>query len=105
MMASDFSDMPCLVVEREVSFSLAGLCRACGSDRRFLIALVDEGVLQPSGADPDNWQFSGQCLRTARTAASLARDLEMDLAGIALVLELLQRIETLTSSLRRAGID
>jgi chaperone modulatory protein CbpM len=92
------------VVEREMQFTLAGLSQASGSDRQFLIGLVDEGVLQPNGADPQSWQFDGQCLRAARTASRLARDLQMDLAGIALVLDLLQRIEALDARLRRAGI-
>jgi len=92
------------LVESELQFTLIGLCRACGGDRDFLTALVDEGVLHPRGAGPEHWHFDGQSLRTARTASNLARDLELDLAGIALVVDLLAQIEALQGRLRRAGL-
>jgi len=88
------------VVETEVTFTVGGLCKACGADRGFLVALVDEGVLQPAGHDPASWQFSGSALRTARAATNLSRDLDLNPAGIALVLDLLAHIDALTTRLR-----
>ncbi len=92
-----------VVVDADPSFTLSGLCRACGSEREALIALVEEGILEPSGADPESWRFPAPALRTARTATRLARDLELDPAGVSLVLELLERIDHLEASLRRFG--
>lgn len=104
MAESDRSPLEVLVVESEIQFTLAQLCQACGCDDQFLIALVADGVLLPDGDDPQRWHFSGQCLRVTRKALRLARDLEMDTAGVALVLELLQRIDDLNARLRRAGL-
>jgi chaperone modulatory protein CbpM len=42
-------------------------------------------------------------LRRARTALRLARDLELSAASAALVLDLLDQIDTLQARLRRAG--
>lgn len=91
------------VVEVEVEFTIAQLSQASGCNDQFLMALVADGVLLPEGADPQRWRFRGECLRVTRTASRLARDFEMDTAGIALVLDLLQRIENLNVRLQRAG--
>jgi chaperone modulatory protein CbpM len=93
-----------VVVEEEIRFTLVELCRTCGAEREHLIALVDEGVLDPAGSGPDDWLFGGPSLRRARAALRLARDLGLDPAGTALVLELLDEIESLRARLRRAGM-
>ncbi len=93
-----------VVVEDEVRFSLADLCRVCRADSTQVIVLVDEGVLQPAGRAPDEWLFSGASLRRARVALRLDRDLEIGPAGLALALDLLDEIETLRARLRRAGV-
>jgi chaperone modulatory protein CbpM len=94
----------CLIVEEEIRFTLADLCRACRSESAQVIALVDEGVLEPAvGGGPEDWLFSGPSLRRARVALRLDRDLELGVAGTALVLDLLDEIQTLKSRLRRLG--
>ena len=92
-----------VVVEEEIRFTLADLCRACGADSVQVIVLVDEGVLEPDGSGPEDWLFGGPSLRRARVALRLARDLELNVAGTALVLDLLDEIETLRSRLHACG--
>lgn len=94
-----------LVVEEDVRFSLNELCNACGAENMQLVALVDEGVLDPAGDRPEDWIFSGSSLSRARAALRLARDFDVGVAGIALVLDLLDEIDALKARLRRAGID
>lgn len=93
-----------VLVEEEVHFTLLELSRACRADSAWLVALVEEGVLSPTGADPQQWRFSDTSLRRARAAQRLARDMELSAAGTALVLDLLDEIEALRARLRRAGI-
>jgi len=92
------------IVEEEVRFTLVDLSRACSVDETLLISLVDEGVLQPEGDAPEAWQFSGKSLRRARTALRIGRDLELNAAGTALVLDLLDEIDALKAKLRRSGV-
>lgn len=61
-----------LVVEEHVAFTFTTLCHASGADAAQLQALVDEGLLQPTGGGPDDWQFSGDALARARKALRLA---------------------------------
>jgi chaperone modulatory protein CbpM len=92
-----------VVVEEELQFTLVDLCRACRVEREQLLALVDEGVLQPRGNAPQEWLFSGPSLSRARAALRLTRDFELNAAGAALVLELLDEIEALHARLARMG--
>lgn len=92
-----------VVVEEEVRFTLVELGRACHADREQLAALVAEGVLSPSGGDEPNWQFDGSALRRARSALRLSRELELNTADTAFVLDLLDQIESLKARLRRLG--
>lgn len=94
-----------ILVEEEVVFSLSGLCRAAGASPAQVLSLVDEGVLQPEGNAPQHWAFAGPSLRTTRAALRLNTDLALGTAGVALVLELLDEIDSLRARLRRAGLD
>lgn len=91
-----------LVVELHVSFTLEGLCRASGASGLQVQALIDEGLLQPTGSQPGDWRFDGASLPRARTALRLAHDLELGWAGAALVMDLLAEIAALRARLPRA---
>ena len=58
---------------------------------------MDQGILQPTGARRDDWQFPGNSLHTAMRAHRLQRDLGLNLEGVALALELIDEIEALRS--------
>lgn len=94
-----------IVVEEEFVFSLSSLCQAAGASPAQVLALVDEGVLQPTGEAPQHWAFAGPSLRTTRAALRLNTDLALGTAGAALVLELLDEISALRARLRRAGLE
>ena len=85
-----------LLDERTV-FTLRELCVACGVHAEIVIEMVDEGVLEPRGADPSDWRFSGSAVTRAQKALKLARDLRVNWPGAALALDLLEEIERLRS--------
>jgi chaperone modulatory protein CbpM len=91
------------VVEEEVRLTLVELCRVCGATEHELTAWVAEGVLDPEGESAQSWRFTGTSLRRAQRATHLARDLEINPAGIALALDLLDEIEALRARLTRMG--
>jgi chaperone modulatory protein CbpM len=88
-----------LLVESAVRFTLIELSRVCETSAEHIVELVDEGVLTPHGDSPEQWSFRGGDLRRARTAVRLVRDLQLNAPGAALVLDLLDEIETLKSRL------
>ncbi len=89
-----------LLLDEETTLSLGELSRACTVHAEWIIELVDEGILEPAGEDVTHWRFSGPSLQRARTAMRLQQDLEINLAGAALVLDLLEEIETLRTRLQ-----
>jgi chaperone modulatory protein CbpM len=100
MMRTSLTVLQCQVVEEEVSMSLAELCRACGTERELVVQLVEHGVVEPQGADPQAWVFAGASLQRTRVALRLLRDLELNLPGAALAVDLLDEIARLQRALR-----
>jgi chaperone modulatory protein CbpM len=83
-----------------VALSLEDLCRLCAVEKTYIVELVEEGVLSVTQVDTAQWRFPGSALRRARTALRLQRDLEINLPGVALALELLEEIERLRRTRR-----
>jgi chaperone modulatory protein CbpM len=81
--------------------SLDELCRVCAVEAQRIVELVEEGVLSVSVSEASQWSFPGAALRRARIALRLQRDLEINLAGVALALDLLDEIEQLRRALRQ----
>lgn len=91
------------VVEEELHLTLTELCQACGAAEEHVTTWVLEGVLEPTGRQPQEWRFGGPALRRAHIALRLTRDLEINAAGVALALDLLDEINDLRTRLRRSG--
>jgi chaperone modulatory protein CbpM len=89
------------VLEEEIELSLADLCRACQMPAERVFELVEEGVVEPSGRDPEQWRFHGVSVRRVRCAQRLEQDLGVNVAGAALALDLIEELERLRTRLRR----
>jgi chaperone modulatory protein CbpM len=83
------------LLDERTLITLAELCLGCGVHAEYVIELVSEGALNPQGEYISEWRFSGNCLKRTRTAVRLQRDLGINVAGVALALDLLEEIETL----------
>jgi chaperone modulatory protein CbpM len=90
-------------VIEEDSLTLGQLCRACGVHADWVISLVEEGIIEPQGEDIRLWRFSGASLVRARIALRIQRDLGVNLAGIALVLDLIEELEGLRAHMKTLG--
>lgn len=90
-----------IIIEEEIHLSLRELCDACAVHAEFITELVDEGVIEPSGFDKSHWCFSGVSLQRIRSAKRLQQDLGINLAGVALALDLLDEMQLLHTQLRK----
>jgi chaperone modulatory protein CbpM len=88
------------VVENEVHMTIVELSHASRTPEEMIMSWVSEGVLSPSGSTPQDWRFSGDSLRRAKTAAHLTHDLELNVPGVALALELLDEIAQLRTRMQ-----
>ncbi len=89
------------IMDETTVLSLDELCRVCAVEAQRIVELVEEGVLSVSVSEASQWSFPGAALRRARIALRLQRDLEINLAGVALALDLLDEIEQLRRALRQ----
>jgi len=90
-----------LVLDETITLTLEELSSACAVRIERIVELVDEGILEPTGRDPDMWSFPGPSLGRARVAMHLQRDLDINLAGVALALDLMDELESLRARLRQ----
>lgn len=89
------------IIEARVEMSLSDLCEVCTVTSERVVQLVDEGLLEPVGRDPAEWRFSGHSVRRIVVAERLSRDLRLNAAGAALVLDLLDEVTQLRQRLTR----
>ena len=64
--------------------------------------LVEEGVIEPRGPGRPQWRFAATTVVRVEKARRLQNDLGVNLPGVALALQLLDRIDALESRLRSA---
>lgn len=89
------------IVEDEVHMSFVEISQATRAPEDLIMSWVSEGVLSPAGSSPEDWRFSGDSLKRAKTAAHLTYDLELNTPGVALALDLLDEITRLRNQLLR----
>ncbi len=88
-----------VVIDEEFGLSLVELCRRFAVQRDWIVALVEEGILDPAGPAPNEWQFSGESCWRVSVVLRLERDLDVNLSGAAVVLDLLEEVEKLRQRL------
>lgn len=94
-----------IILEEQTELSLADVCRACAVHAEYIIELVEEGVLVPVGREPISWRFTGTHMRRATVSVRLQRDLGINLAGVALALQLLDEVEALRARINALEAD
>ena len=94
-----------LILDEDCLFTLDEMSTACSVCTEYIIELVDEGIVEPAElqCEQQQWSFTGKSLLRARKARRLQHDLDINLAGAALVLDMLEEIEQLRERLRRLG--
>lgn len=69
------------------------LCEVVDLPAAFVIEIVEHGILEPQGRQPDEWLFDSAALSIARRAVKLHHELQMEWDGVALALDLLEELE------------
>jgi len=88
------------LLEETTALSLSDMAKRCAVETHIIIEMVEEGVLEPQGQRPEEWQFHGLDLIRLHRALRLQRDLEVNLPGIALAMDLLEELDELRARIR-----
>ncbi len=92
------------LVDERTEVTIVQLCRSCAIESELVERLVAEGVIEPSRQEGGTLYFTQHCVKRARIVVRLRSDLGINLAGAALAVDLLERIERLESRLHFAEV-
>ena len=101
MSEENINPMSGTIFDEATEITIVELCDVCSVDRSMIDEMIDEGILEPTGSGRERPRLPYSSVRRTRTVIHLQRDLGVNLAGAALVLELLERIDDLRTQLRR----
>ena len=99
----------------DIIMSLDELVTACGQERTWVLALIEENIISPdvpakadaenSEVDANHQYFSGYQLSTVRRASRLSRDFDASVPAIGLILELLNEVTELRQFKRQFEVQ
>ena len=85
------------------ALTLHEIALRCGVEQSFVEQLVEFGIIESQiieSAAPDAGKYSGEVTLRVQRCVRLQRDLGVNLEGAAVIVELLERIESLEHELR-----
>lgn len=88
-----------VIMDEHTLLTYTELQQATSASDDFIVELVEHEFIVPLGSTPDEWQFDAECLRRTRLALRFSRDLEVNVAGITLIVDLLDQLEQLRREL------
>jgi len=83
------------VVDEYTEVTVDDLTHYCSVRREKIVELVSEGIIEPIDRAETDWRFPSRSLSRAGKAMRLASDLEINLHAVAVILDLLDRIDRL----------
>lgn len=94
-------DISIAVIDNDHLLSFEEICHAINSDHHLIIQLIEYHIIHPKGASQKDWVFDHIALKRARLARNFYYDLDINLTGIGLLIDLLEKIEMLETQLSR----
>lgn len=83
-----------------VQLDMEEFCEVTDLSVACVIEIVEHGILEPQGPNPQEWRFDDVELTIAKRAVKLRGDLDIDWEGVALALELLEEVQQLRAENR-----
>ena len=80
---------------QEIHLTITEFCRVVHADHDIITDMIEYEIICPQGEKSENWQFDALCITRAKHALSFMRDLEVNMPGAALALQLLDEIAVL----------
>lgn len=96
-----------IILDEQTFLTLSEISRACAVQVEYIVELVEEGLItpevDPKSREPHAWRFTGTHMRQVRIALHLQGDLDVNLPGVGLALQLLDEVEALRTRLKAMG--
>jgi chaperone modulatory protein CbpM len=88
------------IVDETARYGLKDVCKVCGVHAEYIVEMVEAGILQPKGGEPTQWRFSAISVIRSQKALRLQRDLDINLSGVAVALDLLEEVQALRDQVK-----
>jgi chaperone modulatory protein CbpM len=102
-MKKQMSNYTFTLLNENTNCTLQELSDLCSQSSKLILEMIDEGMIVPAGSSPRQWRFGLKEIHRVQTAQRLIRDLEVNLAGAALALDLLEELEELRRQVSGKG--
>ena len=79
--------------QSEVSYTFIELCEVCHVEATVIIEMVDFTIVEPKGESEASWVFSSVDILRLKKAIRIHHDLEVNVAGVAMALELMDELK------------
>src|SRR3990167_3045166 len=89
------------LISQDTVLTFEEICRAVHADDELIIQLIEYHIIQPKGSSKKNWKFDDAALKRVRLARNFYYDLEVNLQGIALRIDMLEKIEMLETEIEK----
>ena len=87
--------------ETSYYLTLGELTQSVRLSTESVITIVECGIVDPRGEQPQQWLFEPQMVTMVQRACRLQRDLELDWPAVALALELIEDLQQLREENQR----
>lgn len=86
-----------VIVSDDQTVSIVELCQCCDISAEQVLTLVEYSIIEPLERQSSHihWQFTADSVLRVKMSLRLQRDLDVNLAGAALAIELSDEIKTL----------
>jgi chaperone modulatory protein CbpM len=84
---------------QDTPLTLEELCEVCHVPSGFIYDLIEYEIVYPRGKQQEEWMFDLDDLKRIQTILRLQRDLEVNLSGAIVVLDLLEELEELRAQI------
>jgi chaperone modulatory protein CbpM len=84
-----------IVLNQSLRVTFDELCELCRVSREEINEMVEEGIISPRGPSRKNWLFHGYDVKRVQIALRLQRDLQVNLPGVAVIIDLLEELDQL----------
>jgi chaperone modulatory protein CbpM len=88
-----------LSMEAQSELSFEELCEVCHVTHEFIRELIEYGAIEPKGMSIGVWRFNPDHMRKIQIIKRLHEDLEVNLPGAALAMDLMDQMEQMRAQL------
>src|SRR5438105_4257991 len=82
-----------LSMEAQSELTLEELCEICHVTHEFIQKLIEYGAIEPNGISIEVWRFNPGHMRRIQIVKRLQQDLEVNVPGAALAMDLMDQME------------